>query len=118
MTGCWSDNVSTERTLIVFSGDNGGWMSANGTAGGNNYPLAGGKYSTCGNSDYLLLILLVSPVSCLAQLFTPIRTAIVVDFLPDNWEGGIRMNSFISGGFIPVKQRGTVYHGLVAAWDW
>jgi hypothetical protein len=36
-----------EQTLIVFSGDNGGWMSANGTAGGNNYPLAGGKYSTC-----------------------------------------------------------------------
>ena len=34
------------QTLIVFSGDNGGWMSANGTAGGNNYPLAGGKYST------------------------------------------------------------------------
>jgi hypothetical protein len=28
------------------------------------------------------------------------------------------MNSFISGGFIPTKQRGTVYRGLVAAWDW
>ena len=55
-------------------------MSKNGTAGGNNYPLAGGKYN--------------------------------------NFEGGIRMNSFASGGFIPAAQRGTRYTGIVAAWDW
>jgi hypothetical protein len=41
------------------SHSNGGWMSKNGTAGGNNYPLTGGKYN--------------------------------------NFEGGIRMNSFASG---------------------
>ena len=69
-----------EETIIVFSGDNGGWVSKNGTAGGNNYPLAGGKYN--------------------------------------NWEGGIRMNSFVSGGFLPEVVRGSKYEGLVAAWDW
>ena len=58
------------------------------------------------------------PCLCRTQVLNPIRTVFALDFLPDNWEGGIRMNSFISGGFIPVKQRGTVYRGLVAAWDW
>ena len=53
-------------------------MSKNGTAGGNNFPLTGGKYN--------------------------------------NWEGGIRMNSFASGGFIAPSARGTKYEGLVAAW--
>eukprot|EP01051_Picozoa_sp_SAG22_P019169 SAG22_NODE_3450_length_1705_cov_1.362391_3_plen_53_part_01 len=30
--------------LIFFSSDNGGWVSKNGTAGGSNFPLTGGKY--------------------------------------------------------------------------
>lgn len=66
--------------LIVFMSDNGGWISKNGTAGGNNYPLTGGKYN--------------------------------------NWEGGIRSNSFVSGGFLPKSRRGITYNGLVTAWDW
>lgn len=69
-----------ENTVMVLFGDNGGWMSANGTAGGNNYPLTGGKYN--------------------------------------NWEGGIRLNAFLSGGFLPKASRGTQHHGLVAGWDW
>jgi len=36
----------------------------------------------------------------------------------NNWEGGIRGNSFVSGGFIPEKMRGTKYSGLVTVWDW
>ena len=64
--------------LIVFTSDNGGWISKNGTAGGNNFPLTGGKYN--------------------------------------NFEGGIRMNSFVSGGFVPVVRRGTKFEGLVTAW--
>ena len=56
--------------------DNGGWISKNGTAGGNNWPLTGGKYN--------------------------------------NWEGGIRMNAFASGGFVPAARRGTKHEGLVA----
>ena len=36
----------------------------------------------------------------------------------NNWEGGIRGNSFVSGGFIPAHMRGHKYEGLVTAWDW
>jgi arylsulfatase I/J len=36
----------------------------------------------------------------------------------NNWEGGIRVNSWISGGFLPVHMRGTKYDGLVTAWDY
>jgi len=35
-----------------------------------------------------------------------------------SWEGGIRAASFVSGGFLPFKVRGTSTKGLVAAWDW
>lgn len=35
-----------------------------------------------------------------------------------NWEGGIRINSFVSGGFLHPSRRGRRYRGLVAAWDW
>jgi hypothetical protein len=40
-------------------------------------------------------------------------------WLPPNHagEGGIRGNSFISGGFLPTKMRGVVYDGLVTVWD-
>ena len=69
-----------ESTIMVLFGDNGGWMSSNGTAGGNNYPLKGGKYN--------------------------------------NWEGGIRVNAFVAGGFLHASLRGTTYAGLVAGWDW
>jgi len=36
----------------------------------------------------------------------------------NNWEGGIRTTSFISGGYLPKHRRGTTYEGLVAGWDW
>jgi len=36
----------------------------------------------------------------------------------NNWEGGIRGNSFVSGGFLAKSVQGTVYNGLVTAWDW
>merc|ERR1719408_963756 len=35
-----------------------------------------------------------------------------------NWEGGIRVNAFVSGGFLPEKVRGTKNDGLMAGWDW
>jgi hypothetical protein len=34
-----------------------------------------------------------------------------------NWEGGIRVSSFISGGIVSNARRGTVYRGLVSAFD-
>ena len=36
----------------------------------------------------------------------------------NNWEGGIRVNGFVSGGFVPAAERGTVFDGLTTAWDW
>jgi arylsulfatase I/J len=35
-----------------------------------------------------------------------------------NWDGGIRGNAFVSGGFLPPAVRGTKFEGLVAVWDW
>ena len=36
----------------------------------------------------------------------------------NNWEGGIRGNAFVSGGFVPAAMRGSKYEGLVTLWDW
>lgn len=35
-----------------------------------------------------------------------------------NWEGGIRVNAFASGGLLPKQVRGTKQTGLMAGWDW
>ena len=36
----------------------------------------------------------------------------------EQWEGGIRVNAWVSGGFLPPKVRGTKYEGLACGWDW
>jgi len=36
----------------------------------------------------------------------------------NNWEGGIRGNAFVSGGFLPPSRRGIKWAGLAALWDW
>jgi len=97
-----------ENTLMVFSSDNGAFVKDpqggcnhtdasfpgateftdyghgtacfNGEAGGNNYPLRGGKYS--------------------------------------NFEGGIRVAAFLSGGYIPQAVRGTKSDEMVHIADW
>jgi len=35
-----------------------------------------------------------------------------------NWEGGIRVNGFVSGGLVPPKMRGKKLAGLTTVWDW
>jgi len=35
-----------------------------------------------------------------------------------DWEGGIRTNAFVSGGFIPAAKRGSVHKGVVSIADW
>eukprot|EP01051_Picozoa_sp_SAG22_P001275 SAG22_NODE_48_length_24654_cov_4.406394_23_plen_1288_part_00 len=35
-----------------------------------------------------------------------------------NFDGGIRVASFVSGGFVPQSKRGSSYSGLVAVYDW
>ena len=34
------------------------------------------------------------------------------------FEGGIRVNAFVSGGFVPEKVRGTVQEGTIHVADW
>jgi len=35
-----------------------------------------------------------------------------------DWEGGIRTNAFVSGGFVPAARRGSVHAGVVSIADW
>jgi arylsulfatase I/J len=35
-----------------------------------------------------------------------------------DWEGGIRTNAFVSGGFVPSTLRGTEFHGVISIADW
>ncbi|CAE7236787.1 Arsb, partial [Symbiodinium sp. KB8] len=36
----------------------------------------------------------------------------------NEWEGGIRTNAFISGGFVPLHHRGSSFHGVIHIADW
>jgi arylsulfatase B len=38
--------------------------------------------------------------------------------LRSHFEGGIRVNAFLSGGLVPVSRRGTSSDALVTLWDW
>jgi arylsulfatase I/J len=35
-----------------------------------------------------------------------------------NFEGGVRVNAFVSGGLLPTTVRGSKNSGLMAGWDW
>jgi len=35
-----------------------------------------------------------------------------------DWEGGVRTNAFLSGGFIPARHRGSSFHGVIHIADW
>jgi len=35
-----------------------------------------------------------------------------------DWEGGIRTNTFVSGGFVPKEKRGAKHEGIVSVADW
>lgn len=67
-----------DNTLLVFSADNGGaiyWP-----AGGNNYPLKGGKMA--------------------------------------DWEGGVRVNAFVAGGYLPSIMQGKTVSTYMHIADW
>lgn len=65
-----------ERTLLVYSADNGGYLHQ----GGDDAPLRGGKFS--------------------------------------DFQGGTRVVSFASGGYLPASVRGTTQSGLIHIADW
>jgi arylsulfatase I/J len=35
-----------------------------------------------------------------------------------NWQGGVRVNAFLSGGALPASVRGTTSNELITVWDW
>eukprot|EP00933_Yihiella_yeosuensis_P046980 TRINITY_DN425_c0_g1_i4.p1 TRINITY_DN425_c0_g1~~TRINITY_DN425_c0_g1_i4.p1 ORF type:complete len:543 (+),score=97.31 TRINITY_DN425_c0_g1_i4:52-1629(+) len=35
-----------------------------------------------------------------------------------DWEGGVRTNTFVSGGFVPKENRGSVFNGVISIADW
>jgi hypothetical protein len=88
--GMW-DNL-----LWVTSADNGGPISG----GASNYPLRGGKV---GNA-------------CTYRFYThkPLHERAHASLQFTNFEGGIRVTAFASGGAIPSAVRGTTYDGLMA----
>jgi arylsulfatase B len=95
-----------DNMLFIFSSDNGGPIAG----GSTNFPL---KVFGCERPPHthictrVLSGLLIVRVKHRAQggKFS-------------NWEGGIRVNAFISGGFVPTQVRGTKLTEMVAGWDW
>ena len=84
-------------TLMVLTSDNGGYTKGLGPCTDGSDPVRG---ITCmsgegGANNY------------------PLRGGKYSLF-----EGGIRANSFVSGGFLPVAVRGTVLHGVLHISDW
>ncbi|CAE7794915.1 Arsb [Symbiodinium sp. CCMP2592] len=43
----------------------------------------------------------------------PLKSGKAADF-----EGGVRTNAFISGGFVPAEHRGSTFHGVIHIADW
>jgi arylsulfatase A-like enzyme len=35
-----------------------------------------------------------------------------------NWQGGVRVNAWVSGGLVPAAQRGTKLDSVICGWDW
>jgi len=35
-----------------------------------------------------------------------------------DWEGGVRVNAFVSGGYLPKRRRGTTFAGVMSGADW
>ena len=108
--------------------DNGGPVYMNGTAGANNcapkptpcflHKLAQ-RESTglcCAKGEHgavLRKVLTHKKVLTLQACADPLKGGKM-----EQWEGGIRVNSWASGGFLPAKVRGTKYEGLACGWDW
>merc|ERR1719454_1494604 len=35
-----------------------------------------------------------------------------------DWEGGVRTNAFLSGGYVPPERRGSRFSGVISIADW
>ena len=73
----------------------------NGEAGANNFPLrAGSKRPT-----------FLSKPRALGRLLNPQAFAVASEYAM--FEGGIRVNAFVSGGLVPAAVRGTKLDGMI-----
>eukprot|EP01060_Flectonema_neradi_P024161 TRINITY_DN3276_c0_g1_i1.p1 TRINITY_DN3276_c0_g1~~TRINITY_DN3276_c0_g1_i1.p1 ORF type:complete len:548 (+),score=116.71 TRINITY_DN3276_c0_g1_i1:51-1646(+) len=95
-----------DNTLMVLSSDNGGYVKAEdglcntttGTSGKENSDV--GHAAACFNGET-------------GASNYPLRGGKY-----SMWEGGIRVNAFASGGFVPQSKRGTVQQGMMHITDW
>jgi hypothetical protein len=39
-------------------------------------------------------------------------------YAQSDWEGGIRVNALVSGGWLPARVHGSTVRGLMTGWDW
>ena len=85
------------NTLMVLTSDNGGYTQGLGPCSDGSDPVKGISCMTgeAGATNY------------------PMRGGKYSLF-----EGGIRANSFVSGGFLPASVRGTTLHGVLHIADW
>ena len=72
----------------------------------------------------LLMLLLLLLLHLLLLLLHLLLHLLLLPLLPSRLSGamvlagGIRVNAWVSGGFLPAKVRGTKYEGLACGWDW
>lgn len=103
-----TDTIKTmglwDETLMVLSSDNGGPLDED-ESGANNAPLRGGKYRSAPAAGGRL-------GSCCDRVAAPTHPA------RSDFEGGIRMAAFASGGYLPPAVRGTVNEGIFHIADW
>jgi len=114
-----------EDTLICFNADNGGPLPT-----GNNWPLKGGKFSNC--APHPQAGICQSELSEEARFGSPSfkpssrapKASLCLKLGSDSLrfgptgEGGIRVNAWASGGYLPAKVRGSTVRGLMGGWDW
>ena len=81
------DRDMYKETLLIFHADNGGEIMGAGLCGGNNWG------------------------------FNSVDNRGLRGGKFSNFEGGIRVNGFISGGVLPLKVRGTRLDKLFTIWD-
>ena len=97
LTGMFKERKMWDNTLMVLTSDNGGYTKALGPCSDGTDPIKGITCMTgeAGASNY------------------PMRGGKYSLF-----EGGIRANSFISGGYLPPAVRGTKLYGMMHISDW
>jgi arylsulfatase A-like enzyme len=105
ITGEFKSQGLWDNTLMIFTADNGGYVKAenglcNTTEWTNNTREDVGKGTACFNGES-------------GANNYPLRGGKY-----SNFEGGIRVNAFASGGYLPKKARGTIENQPIHIADW